>query len=75
MLEMMVVQTLCGAAMVLVGACAAHGFPKNIRKADQPQTLLQNQPDDAFAEDLAAMLGYTAENTDGTANGEDVKER
>lgn len=62
-MEWVVLHTLCAAGMAMLGAIIARGWPSGEGAAGRrAQELRQAQPEeDAFARDLAAMLGYTGE--------------
>lgn len=60
----MVLQTLCAAAMALVGALIARGWPGGGGPKSGPGEAQEAEAPDAFADDLAAMLAYTGEKED-----------
>lgn len=59
-METMILQTICGAVMVLIGAVIARGWPEGgrARTAGVPR---RGPGEDAYARDLAAMMEYSAE--------------
>lgn len=65
-METMVLQTLCAGAMALIGALIARGWPHG--RDEDAHTAAREAPpdaaDDAFADDLAALLAYTGEKED-----------
>lgn len=65
-METMVLQTLCAGAMALIGALIARGWPHG--RNEDARTAVREAPpdaaDDAFADDLAALLAYTGEKED-----------
>lgn len=61
--EMMILQTICGAVMVLIGAVIARGWPEGGREKVRP-TAYRAEQEDAYARDLAAMMEYGSEQED-----------
>ncbi len=60
-METMILQTICGAVMVLIGAVIARGWPEGGRARDRPVYRAGDPAEDAYARDLAAMMEYSAE--------------
>lgn len=57
-MEMMILQTICGAVMVLIGAVIARGFPSGGEGRAHPAMRTADEQEDAYARDLAAMMEY-----------------
>lgn len=60
-METMILQTICGAVMVLIGAVIARGWPEAGRARERPMFREGSENEDVYARDLAAMMEYTAE--------------
>lgn len=60
-MEYIVVHTLCAAGMALLGAWIARGFPHAEQQTSCAKQVQDDPREDAFAKDLAAMLGYSAD--------------
>ncbi|MGM9612893.1 MAG: hypothetical protein ACI3XZ_05255 [Butyricicoccus sp.] len=60
-METMILQTICGAVMVLIGAVIARGWPDAARPRERPVFREGNDSEDVYARDLAAMMEYPGE--------------
>ena len=62
-MEMMVLQTISAAAMALIGALIARGWPEGGGRSRAPEGRAPGGcgEDDVFARDLAAMMEYSAD--------------
>ena len=63
-MEIMILQTICGAVMVLIGAVIARGFPAGGEVRGHPAMRAADEQEDAYARDLAAMMEYGSEQED-----------